>query len=201
MLDSWSGLNAFINTKIIPSASWSGGMLSASAGLFSLGVGTDVPGAESSGSTSSAERFGVDDETAKQIDKLSPKFQFAEDTTAANEEAKLCLRKFDGEAWGDAADYSDCIRRIAEAEQELCSRESDTNKLRVEGFFAGSDIMSGKRGQVYFEECWERGEVAGVIGWGSRTYDKADHDSVLVDYKKGTLRDVMQRIAELGKVE
>jgi hypothetical protein len=197
MIDGYAGLNQFINTKIMPSASWSGGMLSASAGLFSLGAGSDLPGAaKSPSSTTLAERYGVDSEMAKQIDHCLTKYHFAEDTTGANEEAKLCLRKCEDVAWGEAADYSKCILSIAENEG---MREAGAAKLRADGYFAGSDIMSGKRGQEYFEQCWQREEVAAKIDFVGQTYSETDHDSVVLNYRKGALRVVLERIAQLNR--
>ena len=200
LLDSWAGLNTFINGKIIPSASWSGGIISSTAALLSLPASTDIPGAETSTSTTPVERYGFDEATAKLIEKLSSKHQLAENTTGANEELKLCLRKCDDADWGAAADYSSCIRRIAVDEAALVTREPvNAAKLNVEAFFAGSDIMIAKRGQQYFEQCWQSDEVKGKVDFTTSTFQEADHDSLLIDQKKGALKIVFERIVELGK--
>ncbi|KAL0262768.1 hypothetical protein SLS55_001741 [Diplodia seriata] len=199
LLDSWAGLNAFINTKIMPSASWSGGVISSSAALLSSSAGTDVPGAETSTSTTPSEQYGVDKDTAKLIETLSSKYQFAESMTGANEEVKLCLRKCDDADWGEAADYSSCVRKIADNESALGSREPNAAKLSVEAFFAGSDIMIAKRGQQYFEQCWQSDEVKEKVDFATSTFSEANHDSVLIDQKKGALKVVFERIAQLGK--
>jgi hypothetical protein len=153
MMDSWADLNIFINNKVMPSASWSGGLLSSAASLFSSSASTDIPGTEISASTTPAERYGVDGETAKAIDELSMKYRFAEDITGVNDEAKLCLRKCEDADWGEAQDYAACIRSIAQNERTLQQQNPGGAKLKVQAFFSDSDIMIGKRGQEYFEQC------------------------------------------------
>jgi len=199
LLDCWAGLNTFINSKIIPSASWSGGIISSTTALFSPSAGTDVPGAETSTSTTPFEQYGFDEDTAKLIEKLSSKYQFAESNAGANEEAKLCLRRCDDADWGEVADYSSCIRKIAANEAELGSRNPSTAKMSVNAFFAGSDVMIGKRGQEYFEQCWESDEVKGKVDFAVSTFPETDHDSLLIDQKKGALRTVFKRIVEFGR--
>ncbi|GME25191.1 hypothetical protein GTA08_BOTSDO06172 [Neofusicoccum parvum] len=199
LLDSWAGLNTFINTKIMPSASWSGGIISSSAALFSSSASTDLPGAEASTSTTPVEQYGFGKDTDELIEKLSLKYQFAESNTGANEEVKLCLRKCDDADWGEATDYSSCIRKIAANEAALGSREPNAAKLGVGAFFGGSDIMIAKRGQEYFEQCWQSDEVKGKVDFATSTFSEANHDSVLIDQKKGALKIVFERIAQLGR--
>ena len=200
-LDSWAGINTFVNNKIMPSVSWSGGLISPLSNIFSSSAGTEVPGAETSNSTTLVEQYGFDNDTAKLIQKLATKWQFAESNEGGNEEAKLCLQKCDDAAWAEAADYSGCIRKIADNEASLraSEREPGAAKLRVDAFFAGSDIMIAKRGQTYFEQCWQSDEVSGKVDFTTSTYPEANHDSVLIDYKKGALKDVFERIAQLGR--
>nr|OQO05205.1 hypothetical protein B0A51_17430 [Rachicladosporium sp. CCFEE 5018] len=193
LVDSWSTVAGFINTKVMPASSWSGGALSASASFLTSPFGTNA-GDSTSSSTTPEERYGVDKETAKCIADLSMKYMSAESIVGANEEAKLCLRKCEDADWGDAADYAACITKIGEREGEL----QDQPKLRIDGFFAGSDVMIGKQGQEFFERCWRSDEVARHVDFESRTYEKADHDSLILNYKKGALRDVFKRVAELS---
>lgn len=199
LLDSCAGLSTFINSKIVPSASWSGGIISSAAALFSFPASTDIPGAATSTSTTPFERYGFDEDTAKLIEKLSSKYQFAESNTGANEELKLCLRKYDDADWGEAADYLSCICKIAVNEAALGSREPNVAKVSVEAFFGGSDIMIAKRGQEYFEQCWQSDRVKEKVDFTTSTFPEADHDSVLIDQKKGALKIVFERIVELSK--
>jgi hypothetical protein len=199
LLDSYAGLNTFINSKIMPSASWSGGIISSAAALFSFPASTDIPGAETSTSTTPLEQYGFDEDTAKIIEKLSLKYMFAENTTGVNEEMKLCLQKCDDADWGELADYSSCIRNIAVNEAALVSREPNAAKVSVEAFFGGSDIMIAKRGQEYFEQCWQSDGVKGKVNFTTSTFPETNHDSLLGDQKKGALKIAFERIVELGK--
>jgi hypothetical protein len=198
LLDSWAGLSTFINTKVMPSAAWSGGFISSLAAQLSSSASTDIPGAEISTSTTDVEQYGFDAETAKLIKKLSSKYQFKETNTGANDEVKICLQKCNGADWGEAADYSSCIRKIADNEAALATREPNAVKLSGEAFFAESDIMSAERGQKYFEQCWQNDEVKGKVDFATSTLPGTDHDSVLIDQKKGAMRIVFEKIAKLG---
>ncbi|KAK6379877.1 hypothetical protein LTS17_005951 [Exophiala oligosperma] len=200
-LDTWAGINSFVNNKIMPSVSWSGGLISPLSNVFSSSAGTEVPGAEASNSTTLVEQYGFDKDTAKVIQKFATKWQFAEPNEGGNEEAKLCLQKCDDAAWVEAADYSGCIRKIADNEGALSGSKNALGvaKLKVDSFFAGSDMMIAKRGQAYFEQCWQGDEVSGKVDFVTSTYPEANHDSLLVDYKKGALKDVFERVARLSR--
>ena len=132
------------------------------------------------------------------MDKLALKFQFAESMSGADQELLLVLRKAGDETWGDAADYTDCIRRIAANEEALVQSQPGAKVLSVKACFAGSDVMSGKKGQEYFEACW-RG-VGGRVEFESQTFEGVDHDGVLVDLGKGPLRGVFERVGRGGAV-
>jgi hypothetical protein len=199
MLDSWAGLSTFVNNNIVPSTSWSGGIISSSAELLSSSVSKDAPGADTSTSTTPYNQYGFDEDTAKLIKKLSSTYQFAESNTGANEEAKLCLRRCDDADWGEATDYSSCIRQIADNEEVLNSREPTMAKVSVEAFFAGSDIMIAKRGQEYFEQCWQSDGVKDKVDFTTSTFPAANHDSLLFDQQKGALKVVFERVVQLGK--
>lgn len=117
-----------------------------------------------------------------------------------NEELKLVLRKCEDGDWGDATSYSGCVRRIADNEVRFSRRlEPNAAKLSVEGFFAGSDIMIAKRGQEYFEQCWQSDGVRDKVDFSTLTCPEADHDSLLIDQKKGALKIVFERIVRLGR--
>jgi len=184
--------------KIMPVASFSGGLFLASASLFKAPATTDIPGADRESDADLAKKYGVDVETAKAIGDLYMKFAFAEDTTAANDEAKLCLRKAEDADWDAASDYMACVRCIAENEQVLRQQTRDAPKLRVEGLFASSDVMSGKKGQDFFERCWRQEGIAELVTFVSEMYKETNHDSVILDRKKGALKDVFRSVARAG---
>lgn len=195
VINSFGGLNEFINDKVMASASWSGGLLSSTTSLFSSSTGSDDSGTNSSTSTTSAERFGVDEQTAKAIDRLSVKYKFAEDTSGINDEARLCLQKCADGDWGEAHDYADCIKSILRNEHTLTQQHPERPKLKVAAYFSGSDVMIGKRGEEYFKQCWQQSNWQEMIDFSTQTFPKANHDTVLIDYKKGALPDVFARVA------
>ncbi|GAM89996.1 hypothetical protein ANO11243_080360 [Dothideomycetidae sp. 11243] len=201
MLDSFAGLATFMNTKVMPSASWSGGIISSSVSLLSRIISTDVPeAAAAANSTTEYEQYGFDDETAKLIKKTALKFQFAESVAGANEEVKFCLRKGDVVDWGLATDYKVCIDKIASNEAEHHTQTSHSGaRLCVQACFAESDIMIADRGQKYFEDCWRSETVGSHVDFETRTLPGTDHDSIIGDLKKGAMRSVFERIAQLGK--
>jgi hypothetical protein len=193
VIDYLSGLQGFVMSKVAPTLSFSGGLISSSAAL--LGSKPD-PNAETQvgSDEDAASKYGVDVEAAKLIGSHAVKSLLAEDTTAGNEEAKLCLMKGGKADWGVLADYEACVRSIADYEGDGVAA-----KLRVEAAFAASDLLIGKGGQEYFEKCWRQEGVAGKVDFQSRTCEGTDHDSVLVDFRRGALKNVFRTIAAKGK--
>lgn len=196
VIDQLSTLQGFVMSKVAPTLSFSGGLISSSAAL--LGSKPD-PNAETQvgSDEDAAEKYGVDIETAKLISSHAVKFRLAEDTTAGNEETKLCLMKGGSATWGVLADYEACVRSIAE-EESARSGDGRVGRLRVDSFFAGSDLLIGKGGQEYFEKCWRQEGVAGKVDFDCQICEGTDHDSVLVDFRLGALKKVFQRIGANG---
>lgn len=196
VIDQLSSLQGFVMSKVAPTLSFSGGLISSSAAL--LGSTPDANAETKVGSDEdAAEKYGVDIETAKLISSNAVKFHLAEDTTAGNEEAKLCLMKGGSASWGVLADYEACVRSIADA-GGASSADGQTARLRVDTFFAASDVMIGKGGQEYFEKCWRQEGMAAKVDFDSEICEATDHDTVLVDFRLGALKKVFGRIATNG---
>jgi hypothetical protein len=195
VIDQLSSLQGFVMSKVAPTLSFSGGLISSSAALLGSKPG---PNAETKvgSDEDAAEKYGVDIETAKLISSHAVKFHLAEDTTAGNEEAKLCLMKGGSATWGVLADYEACVRSIAD--EEGARSGDDCRTLKVDAFFAASDLMIGKGGQEYFEKCWRQERIAGKVDFDSQVCEGTDHDSVLVDFRLGALKKVFNRIAAYG---
>jgi len=192
VIDYLSPLQGFIVSKIAPTLSFSGGLFSTTAAL--VGGRKDVDSSIQAGSLEdAAEKYGVDVETAKIMRSLAVKFNLAEDTTGANEEAKLCLMKGGKADWGALANYEACVQSIADSEKQRV--QAGEVKLRMEAAFASSDVIIGKGGQEYFERCWRWEGVAGSVDFASRTCEGVDHDGVLVDFQKGALKGLFESVA------
>jgi hypothetical protein len=195
VIDYLSPLQGFVMSKVAPTLSFSGGLISSSAAL--LGSKPDANAEVQAGSIEdAAEKYGVDLETAKLISSYAVRFNLAEDKTAGNEEAKLCLMKGGSASWGVLADYEACVRSIADAEVAT-SEDGQVKRLRVDASFAASDLLIGKGGQEYFEKCWRQEGMAGKVDFDSHICEGTDHDSVLVDFRLGSLKKVFGRIAAL----
>lgn len=180
-------------SKVAPTLSFSGGLISSSAAL--LGSTPDPDTAIKAGSDEdAAEKYGVDVATAKLIRSNAVRFSLAEDTTAGNEEAKLCLLKGGRESWGVLADYEACVRSIADNE-EASNSHAGVKRLRIDAAFATSDLIIGKGGQEYFDKCWRQEGISGKLDFETRTFEGTDHDSVLTDFQNGALKGVFDRIA------
>lgn len=193
VIDCLSGLQGFVMSKVVPTLSFSGGLISSSAAL--LGTTPDTDAAVKAGSDEdAAEKYGVDIATAKLIRSNAIKFGLSEDTTAGNEEAKLCLLKGGKESWGVLADYEACVRSIADNE-DASNGHAKVGRLRIDAAFATSDLIIGKGGQEYFEKCWRHEGISGKLDFESRTFEGTDHDSVLTDFRLGALKGVFGRIA------
>ncbi|KAF2222960.1 hypothetical protein BDZ85DRAFT_274122 [Elsinoe ampelina] len=195
MIDGYAGLTTFVRKNIVPSAVWSGSIVSSCAAYLTP-RGIDNPEGQASTMVTPSKQYGSDEETSRLIEKLSTEYQLAENNTGANEEAKLCLRKCDDAAWGDAADYKGCIGKITANEASQRS-QATLAKLRIESFFAASDLMVAKGGQTYFEQCWRDQNTDSLVEFESSTVPDTDHDSVLADLRKGAVRTIFERIAGL----
>jgi pimeloyl-ACP methyl ester carboxylesterase len=122
--------------------------------------------------------FGMTREEHEMTFKLIVKYIFAEDTTGANHEALLCLKK-GGVAgtsmWGICEDYGAFVPALADVWK---NRSDPGTRLKVEAYFAESDMMIGQKGQNYFEECWNEENCGDAIAFEAISTIGTDHDSV-----------------------
>lgn len=185
ILDSWNGVMKFINRRIAPSIMWSGGVISTVSSLFKSKD-------EDSDSTSLADRYGRSEEYGKEVDELMGSYYFQEDTTAGNEDAKLCLKKEGTGCWGVCEDYEEYVRSLVQKESE---RRPDEPKLDIRVYYAESDMLIGKMGQEYFERCWQQVDLAGSISYRSKELPGTNHDSTVLDFNKGAAKEIFDEIA------
>ena len=186
-----SGLIQFINTRIAPVTSWSGGIVTSMTGLWKA----RSEDGDSDDETKAQETFGVDEQTAKEIDRLNMRYLFAESITGANEEALFCLKKSGPGLWGECDDYDVFIKSFVEREK-IRRRQGDpgARRLEIRMYFAESDVMIGEGGRKYFEKVWNQYGVIDIAHVDSKVMAQTDHDSVIIDVVKGGLRDVFEEI-------
>ncbi|KAI9687397.1 MAG: hypothetical protein M1820_010466 [Bogoriella megaspora] len=195
MIGSFDGLHRFIQLKINPTLGWSGGIINSVTDIV------QNPPAESNMEPSdAAEKYGVDEDTAKSLSKLMQRYMLAEETSATNEELLLCLQKAGATTWGIAEDYEKCMRELATRERERIedSPESQHAKLHIRAYFASSDIMIGKsKGPAYFEQCWRQEGMSDVVDFESTIVPDTNHDTVISDYKKTAVRAIFKELQKI----
>lgn len=186
MLSSWSDIVQFINLRINPTASWSGGVFSTFSNLFKA-----EPQATD---TDMQEKYG-DEEIGKEIERLQVKYMFGESMTGANDEARLCLKSSGPGLVGVCENYERYVEVFFAQEKKRKEAGETEAKLQVSLHFAESDVLIGKSGQEYFQMCWKQAGVEQVIEVRSAEHAGTNHDSVLADLKKGPIRSIFEAIA------
>lgn len=176
--------------------SWSGGIFTTLAETFQSTPGT----ADTTDTATPGERHGTSEAVGAAIDELSTQWFFEEDTTAGTEEARMCLRKCEAGAWGVCEDYAQFVRMFGELERgrrEAGGSETEAvERVKVKVFFAESDVMIGKIGRRYFEECWRQSGVEEWVDVETVDLPGTNHDSSIGDLKKGGMKGMFQ---ELGR--
>ncbi|KAF2160171.1 hypothetical protein M409DRAFT_29466 [Zasmidium cellare ATCC 36951] len=190
IFSAWSDISMFVNKNIAPATSWSGGVVSSIGSLFS-GNKSDV---DDNDETEAQAKYGVDKETAKDLEDIHFKYIMAESLKGANDEALLCSKARGTISWGACDDYMACIKTIAELQQQRLSKDPDAKKFRVRLHFAEDDIMIGKGGQKFFNECWQQSGIEEMVDVKSKEWPGSSHETVLVEFGKGALPSIFNDI-------
>jgi hypothetical protein len=139
------------------------------------------------------EVYGVSRDMQAELDSLMHIYMFEENTVGANSEALQCLRKEPNNTWGKCEDYEVFVREIVDLER---GRDREGAPLKIQAYFAESDVMIGKKGQAYFEERWRgtNGEYKDVLEFASTTVPGTDHDTLAlsVDVWEGIFQGVLE---------
>ncbi|KAF6817583.1 hypothetical protein CSOJ01_02293 [Colletotrichum sojae] len=148
---------AFVNRNIAPAVRVSGSLVPSLGGKAVLAPGVDGKMVEFE------ERLW-----GPLIDRV-----YSESVKGLGQDSVLLLKR-DGKNgdWGGWEDYDDYVPMLA-------AEGVAAGKLRVEVFFAESDVMIGVgAGPKWIEECW-RAEVRGDgIEFASRVVPGSDHDTI-----------------------
>ncbi|KAJ5677519.1 uncharacterized protein N7477_003152 [Penicillium maclennaniae] len=165
----WHQIPRFFVTQGAP-------MLATSGGLIRKITSRNSAAEETRSSLDATEQgiehdSGISHAEQAELFRLSLRFMYDESTVGANSEALQCLRKGDSD-WGACSDYAQCAQTLAAREQSMDDR------MRVRVYFAATDALVGRRGQHYFESCWQAPGVE-AIDFVSSTVDGTDHDTLL----------------------
>ncbi|CAG8975835.1 hypothetical protein HYALB_00009415 [Hymenoscyphus albidus] len=184
----WDNVSGFVATKLLPGFAASGGLMegiAAAAGSNSSGC----PGStkakkqkqDHDDEMTSMELYGMTCAQRNEVENLGLKYMFAENTSGANDEALLCLRKGKETdvGWGVCEDYVAFVPKLAEKwKKSSGDGESAKLKLRLQVYYAASDAMSGEGGRKFFEECWREDKCGDAIEFLGSTVPDTSHDSI-----------------------
>ncbi|KAL1306060.1 hypothetical protein AAFC00_004186 [Neodothiora populina] len=189
------GLQTFIGDNIIPSMGHSSGVF---ASLTSVFKNDSSSATEIEKAREISQTYGMSPEVRKEVERLQLLYFREEDRSGISQEAMLCLKK--GESpWGVCDDYPTYITRLVEqlqVQQAARTEDSPAKKLRVMALFAQSDLLIGKGGQKYFEDCWRNSVTDGMIEFESVLVPGTNHDTIFLPTNEGIGR-VFSRLEEM----
>ncbi|KAK5113675.1 hypothetical protein LTR62_003302 [Meristemomyces frigidus] len=201
MINNFSQLQKFVVSRVLPvtdfsggALSWSGGALSAVTRLFQTAPAANVE-VDDNAEVTPQEKYGVPHEVAQHLSKLQMKYCVTESWAAGDEDAILCLKKAGPGHWGICEDYPEYVRLLVELEQSRRNSIPDAPKLKMRVYLAESDMMIGKEGATYFKQCWARSGVSDTIDFQSHELPKTNHETIIVDTKRGGLKPVFEEIS------
>jgi hypothetical protein len=131
--------------------------------------------------------YGLSREFQIQVENTIRKSMFGENTAGADREALLCLKKGPSGLWLHCENYEQFVKDLVERRRQAVPQDEDHGerpKLKVTAYFGESDLLIGKRGQIYVEDCWtgkEAGDFEDVLDFQTTTVGGADHDSVYLN--------------------
>lgn len=176
----------FVNRSIVPSVRASGALVP------SFGAKTEeavLPAGVDRGMVEFEERL-----YPRLIDRV-----YSEDVRGLGQDAVLLLKR-DGQAgdWGGWEDYDDYVALLAAAE---AAREPGAGRLRVEVFFAASDVTIGVgAGPKWVKECWRAEARGDRVEFASRVVPGSDHDTI-VQLRYGVFGEIFRSVGGDGAVE
>lgn len=193
LVDKFHNVIGFMAQKVQPAVAWSGGISSSLSGLFqSTTENSDAEAAML------AAQYGTNEDVAKLISKLTTKYFFAEDARGGTEEAKLCLKMGGQNLWLICEDYKEYVKSLLKRETERSTTTGTDRKLRMQVYYAESDMLIGEGGKKYFDECWKTPEVSKYVDFNSQTLSETNHETIIADFDKSALPAIFDEIKSLA---
>lgn len=165
-------MNFLINTAQ-PSFAVSGSSFTLVTSAFKNKVATQTQREEES--RKCLDGYGITLELKEKLDRTVFKYAFAENTTGANDEARLCLKSVSGSSWEACDNYEECVKTLADV-WDVRVADGGT-PLRVDIFLPEEDIMVGEKGMKYFQECWKEESRGKGVKVECVTWKGTDHDT------------------------
>lgn len=183
----WNKINGWMANTLLPTLGASSGMLES---LSNASFSTSASDLEEEQNVIDA--YGMTSSQRKALLTVFLKYMFAEDTTGANDEANLCLRKVADVTWGVANDYPEYVQKLGETWKDYASTSNGNPKLHIQGYFASSDMLVGSGGHKYFESCWNEANCRDNIKFDGIVVPDSSHDSI-GEPTKGALEKVLRQ--------
>jgi hypothetical protein len=183
LLNYWDNINNFIINRASPTLASSSGSLSAFASLF-RSKDANATAKEEEAEKKCQEGYGMSRDVLKEMEKLTSKYIFEENSKGANDEARLCLKSTEGCGWNACEDYPEFVKNLNAVWEKKVDGIGEKEGLKVKIFFAEEDVMIGKKGKEYFEGCWTQEKCGKGIKVERVKAKGTDHDSV-TDPTKG----------------
>jgi hypothetical protein len=170
---------------------WSSGAFNSLSSLLKRSTEFDTE-------TDAALRYGVNNALAKEIEELVGQYIFTEGALGANDEARLCLKKGGKDLWGVTENFKEFVQILAASITSQHSPGVEDAKLHVRLFFAESDVMSGKKGEEYFDHIWRQNEACRqAFDVKSISVPGTNHETILGYHRVGALSRVFDEVRRL----
>ncbi|MCJ1381608.1 hypothetical protein MMC17_004719 [Xylographa soralifera] len=176
MLSKWPSIAKFMNTKVAPMFMFSGQIVNSITRSTLPDAQLESPGQ------------GDYDPELKiifpELERLVPKLFMEENMSGGADEAFFSLKRGDKWTWGLFADIDEAVSMVVSQERGLVlAADSSQNgfrqeKLRIEVFFAESDLMIGKKGQEWFSQCWQSQNITDVISYTDEMVPNSSHETI-----------------------
>lgn len=215
VINTFDAVVRFVNNTVAPTAQFSGmvsGVVSAQFSASRTGVVT----AQRHQRDDLCQQYcGVSADESAARSKALMKQVFRENTYGANDEVLLLLRKEVAGSWGPLDSY-EAYPGILEAKigEHSCQQTEgiadeglpilDTLVLRT--FWAETDLLVGKKGEKFFDKCFERfvqqgqmgysnGERGSCLSYESEVVPDTDHNTLFLP-QYGALSRMLQDILD-----
>ncbi|KAL2398848.1 hypothetical protein ABEF93_005649 [Exophiala dermatitidis] len=209
LINSFDSIIRFVNNTVMPTVHFSSVISGAVSAPFSRGrrdnpTDSEQPSQKHERDDLCREYCGGSAAEIIARSKVITRCVFSESTRGCNHEALLCLRKDVAGSWGPCDNYESYAEalearlqeyyRCAESEEGYSSRfsaesspETTQHRFALKVFWAETDRMIGKKGEEYFDRCFQRfagdgqtsnGERESCISYESEVIPDTDHDTL-----------------------
>lgn len=200
-IGSFDSIVRFVNSNIVPAIQFSSGLSTAPKHLRN-----DL----------CREFRGMSAAEAIAQSKATRKALFSEDTSGANHECLLLLKKEVAGSWGACESYQDYPAKLETKLKEYFQSRQDSDstalgtsqsqqRLAIKVSWAESDLLIGKKGAAYFDACFKKfalrelgsGKDSTALLYDSEVAPETDHDTVFLP-QCGVLPQMIKDISRAG---